>query len=57
MNTLSFLGSHVSHQPTPIPTPIRHTYETKYRGQHVTLRQAIVPSSTFKGLTYRGVTH
>ena len=57
MNNLSFLGSRVSHQLTPIPTPIRHTYETKYRGQHVTLRQAIIPSSTCKGLTYRGVAY
>ena len=57
MTTLSFLGSRVSYQPTRIPTPIRRTYETKYRGQALTLRQSITPSAESKGLTYRGVAY
>ena len=57
MKTLTFRGSSFSYQPTRIPTRLEQNYTTKYRGQAAEIRQAIAPSNTSKGLTYRGIAY
>lgn len=57
MTTLTFLGSHVSYQPTYIKTVVDNGKTMKYRGQAYEIRQPIAASTGMKGLTYRGVAY
>jgi Domain of unknown function (DUF4278) len=57
MTTLTFLGSHVSYQPTYIRTVVDNSKTMKYRGQAYEIRQPIAASAGMKGLTYRGVAY
>lgn len=57
MATLTFLGSHVSYQPTYVSTPVDNSKTVKYRGTEYTPHQAIAAESHLKGLKYRGVAY
>jgi hypothetical protein len=57
MTTLTFLGSHVSYQPTYIKTTVDNSKTVKYRGQVYEISQAIAAPAGMKGLTYRGVAY
>lgn len=57
MTTLTFLGSHVSYQPTRIPTRIDRSQTTKYRGQVLEIREPVARKVSTKGLIYRGVAY
>lgn len=55
--TLTFLGSHVSYEPTYLPTPVDNSQETKYRGQRLEIHEPIVTVAAPKGLKYRGIAY
>ena len=57
MTTLTFLGSHVSYQPTAIPTRINKSQVMKYRGQALEIREPIAATNITKGLKYRGIAY
>ncbi len=57
MTTFNFLGSRVSYEPTCISTKLDHRSTTKYRGRSYESHQAIAPTSSKKGLTYRGIAY
>lgn len=56
MTTLTFLGSHVSYEPTRIKTTVDHSKTVKYRGHAYKPSQPIEVSG-FKGLKFRGVAY
>ena len=57
MTTLTFLGSHVSYQPTRIATKVNKSQVMKYRGQVLEIHEPIATVKTSKGLMYRGVAY
>jgi hypothetical protein len=57
MTTLTFLGSHVSYQPTYIKTTVDNSKTVKYRGQVYEISKPIAAPAGMKGLTYRGVAY
>lgn len=55
MTTLTFLGSHITYQPTYIDTAVQQTPSLKYRGQSLEIREPLAAMTGTKGLKYRGV--
>lgn len=55
MTTLTFLGSHVSYQPSELETSVDNENTLKYRGVSYTPRQPIAAQPGEKGLQFKGV--
>ena len=57
MTTLTFLGSHITYQPTTIKTNLDKSNVLKYRGVPYKPHQPIVGEADHKGLQFRGSTY